>query len=241
MCPAAASAMHPASIRPRDRLDRDGAAVDDVEAGDLAMLDDVDAQAVGAAGEAPRDLVVARHAAPALQGGAHHRVADVGGDVHDRAEGAHLLGGQPLGVDAVQPIGVHPAHARPSVAEVVRQVQDAPLAELDVDAEVRLQPLPELQGVLVDGGALVPEIVRADDRGVPGHVAPAEPSLLEDGDVRDPVVPGEVVRGREAVAAPADDDDVVGGSRLGGTPIAIAMICVVIPGHRRAHLLAAAC
>ena len=62
---------------------------------------------------APRDLVVPRDAAPSLERGAVHRVAHVGGDVDDRAELARTSSGvQPLGVDAVQPVRVHPAHAR---------------------------------------------------------------------------------------------------------------------------------
>src|SRR5690606_17787885 len=44
------------------------------------------------------------------------------------------------------------------------------------------------------------------------------PALLQDRHVGDAVLPGEVVGGRQAVAAAAHDDDVVFGLRLGAAP-----------------------
>ena len=140
---------------------------------------------------------------------AEHRVARVGRDVHDRAELLDLRRVEPLGVDAVQPVRVHPPHRRPDVAQVVREVQDAALAELDVEVERLLEPFPELQRVLVDRRALVPEVVRADHGGVAGHVAAAQPALLDHGDVGDAVVLRQVVGGGQTVPAGAHDDHVV--------------------------------
>src|SRR5437588_10951712 len=56
-------------------------------------------------------------------------------------------------------------------------------------------------------------IVRADDRRVASGVAAAQPAFFEHGDIGEAMLLGEVVRGREAMAATADDDRVV--ARLG--------------------------
>src|SRR5215469_3487805 len=52
--------------------------------------------------------------------------------------------------------------------------------------ELRRQLLPELHGVLVDRGALVPEVVGADDGRVARHIAAGQPAPLQGGDVGDP-------------------------------------------------------
>jgi hypothetical protein len=158
-------------------------------------------------------------AAAALERGAHHRVPDVRRHVEDRAERLHVVGREPLGVDPAQPVGVQPAHRGADVAEGVCEVQHAALAELEVGSQVVLEPLPELQRVLVDRRALVPQVVRTDDRGVPRHVAAGQPALLEHADVGDPVVLREVVGRGQTVPAAADDHDVVSTFRLGGTPV----------------------
>jgi hypothetical protein len=84
----------------------------------------------------------------------------------------------------------------------VGEVQHPALAELEVRAEVLLEPLPELERVLVDRRALVPQVVGTDHRGVAGHVAAREPALLDDADVGDPVVLRQVVGGGQAVPPP---------------------------------------
>ena len=183
------------------------------DAGDFAVLDDIHAQAVRGARVAPGHRVVPRGAPAALQRRAQHRVARVRGDVDDRAECLDLLGRQPLAVDAVQPVGLDPADALAHVGQVVREVEHAALAEHQVDVELLVQALPQLERVLVQRAAFVPEIVGADDRGVAAGVAAPDPALLEDGDVRHPVVLRQVVRGGEPVPAAADDDRVV--PRLG--------------------------
>ena len=98
----------------------------------------------------------------------------------------------------------------------VGEVHHAALAEQEVVLELLREDLPELEGVLVDRRALVPEVVGADDRGVAGHVAAGEPALLQDGDVGHAVVLGQVVGGGQAVPAAADDHDVVGASSAPG-------------------------
>src|SRR5207247_1206681 len=74
------------------------------------------------------------------------------------------------------------------------------------------------------------QIVGADDRRVAARVAGPDVALLENGDARDAVDLGEVVRSREAMAATADDDDVVARPGRGisprGGPTAMAVECL---------------
>ena len=69
------------------------------------------------------------------------------------------------------------------IRERVGQVDDAALAEQDVEVELRLEAFPELERELVDPGARVPEVVGPDDRGVAAHVAEAKEAALEHRDV----------------------------------------------------------
>ena len=139
-------------------------------------------------------------------------------------------GRQPLGVDAVELVGLDPAHAVADVLQAVREVEHAALAEQDRVVEVVLQALPELEGVLVDGRALVPQVVRPDQGGVAGHVPARQPAPLQHRHVGDPVVLGQVVRGREAVPAAADDDHVVGPLGLRVAPQEVGVLGQVGPG-----------
>ena len=59
-------------------------------------------------------------------------------------------GVEPLGVDAVELVGLDPAHAVADVLQAVREVEHAALAEQDRVVEVVLEALPQLEGVLVD-------------------------------------------------------------------------------------------
>ena len=197
---------------------------------------------VRAAGEPPRHRVVARDPAAALERCAQHRVAHVRRGVED---GHHRLDprrGEHLGVDAVQPDRVDPPRELAQVVEVVREVEHSALAQHDVEVELPAEPLVELQGVLVQMGALVQKVVRPDDGGVAAGVAAPQPALLEHRDVPDAVQLREVVRGREPVAAAAHDDDIVGLPGLGaaprGRPALVSAECVAREGedgvsHRR--------
>ena len=224
------------------RLDRDRAAVAHLDAGHLAALDEVDAERVGGARVAPGDVLVAGDPAARLVGRAEHRVAHVGRDVEDRAELADRVRLEPLGVDAVEPVRAHAPHAVADVLQRVRQVEHAALAEEQVVVELRLEPLPQLQRVLVDRGALVPEVVRADDRRVARDVPAGEPAALEHGDVGDAVLLREVVGGREPVPAAADDHDLVRVARLRAAPEEVGVLaahgsprrCAWPNGHVRA-------
>ena len=206
------------------RLDRGHPAIACRQAGDLAVLDEIDAHRGRRTRETPGHVVMLRDARARLVGRAQHRVPDVRRDVDDRADLLDLLGFQPFGVDPVEAVGVDPAHAVADVLQAVREVDHAALAEQDRIAEVFLEPLPQLQRVLVNAGTLVPQVVRADDRGVAGHVPARQPALLQHGDVRDAVDFGQVVRGRQAVPAPADDHDVVARLRIRVVPQEVGVL-----------------
>jgi hypothetical protein len=156
------------------------------DARDLAVLDDVHAERIGRAGIAPGHRVVAGGAAAPLQGRAHDRVAQALGDVERRAEFLGLFRRQPLVVDAVEAVGVDVALEALHVVHVVGEHHHPAGRIHDVVVQLPGHGLPELEGVLVDGRALVVEIVRPDDGGVAAGVAAAEPALLKHGDVRTP-------------------------------------------------------
>ena len=209
----------------------------DVDPRHLRALDQVDAEVAGGAGVRPRHVVVLGDPAARLIRRPEDRIADVGRDVDDRAQLADLLGREPFGVDPVEPVGVDAPLALADVTQVVRQVHHAALAEQQVVVELLGETLPELQPVLVDGGALVPQVVRADDRGVAGHVPAGQPAPLHDRHVRDPVVPGEVVGRREAMSTATDDDDVVRRLRLGATPQPVGVMRdVPVGAHAQARM-----
>ena len=112
------------------------------EPGDFTVLDDVDAGLVGAAGETPCHVVVFGDSGARLIRRAQHGIANVGGDVDDRAQLLDLVGFDPLGVDAVEFVGLYPSHAVTDVLQGVRQVEHAALAEQDRVVEVVLEPFP---------------------------------------------------------------------------------------------------
>src|SRR3954471_6998409 len=131
-CPADASATAPARIGPRLVPTPATPSPGRSNPGAPAARQECRPEPVRAAGVSPRDVVVLGDPAARLQRRAEHRVAHVRRGVDDRAELRDLLGRQPLGVDPVEPVGVDPAGALADVAEGVREVEHAALAEQDV-------------------------------------------------------------------------------------------------------------
>ena len=123
--------------------------------------------------------------------------------------------------------GVDPAAEFAHVAQVMGQIDDAALAQHDVEVEVLAQTFVKLQRLLIDGGAFVPQIVGPDDRRVAARVAAAEPSFLDHRDVANTVFLGQIIGGRQTMAAGADDNHFVFRLRLrtapGGRPIAMVI------------------
>src|SRR5438067_469471 len=211
----------------RDAAGCDGAAIglhtDDpvalqVEDADFAVLDQVHAHLVRLAGEGPGDIVMLGDSAAALQRATQNGVTHVGRGIHDRAEGLNLLRRQPLGIDAAQAVGIDAPPTFAHVAEAMDEIEDATLAEEDVVVELLGQSFPELQRMLIDRGALIPEVVGADDSGVASHVAARQPAPFQHRHVGDAMILGQVVGRRQAVAAGPHDDDVVRPLRFGIAP-----------------------
>ena len=115
------------------------------------------------------------------------------------------------------------------VVLVVGQVQDPALAEHDVVVELLAQTLPELQRELHEIGVGRQKIVGAHDGGVAAGVAAAQPAALDHRDVGDAVLLGQIVGGRQAVAA-ADD---VASTALGRGAGVIALDIEVTPELER--------
>jgi hypothetical protein len=101
----------------------------------------------------------------------------------------------------------------------VRQHHDPARREHDVVVEGLREILPQAQRVIVKRGALVEQIVRADDRGVAAGVAAADPAFFEDRDVRETVLARQIVGRAQAVTAAADDEGIVGRLGLGTAPL----------------------
>src|SRR5947207_1397181 len=98
-----------------------------------------------------------------------------------------------------------------------------------LDAPARTADEPRHFGMLNDVGRLVPEVVGTDDGRVPRLVAAREPALLDHADIGDAVVLRQVVGGGQAMAPAAHDHHLVGGLRLGGTPVLRSFV------HQVAH------
>ena len=147
------------------------------------------------------DRVMPGDAAAPLKGGAHDWKAGIGGDVERRAIGLGLFRRQPFVVNPVKSVGMDMALEALYVVHRMREHHHAALREHDVVVQVLRQVLPEVEGVVVEPGALVVEVVRADDRGVAPGVAAAEPALVDHRDVGDPVLLREIVGRPEPVAA----------------------------------------
>ena len=185
----------------------------------LAILNDIDAAGRSGARIAPGDGVVPRRAAAPLQRGPDDRIANVARDVEKRAEGLRLIRGQPFVVDAGQAIGVNVALADLNVMRIVREHHDPARRIHDVVVELLGQALPKLQRMFVERRRFLPQVIGADDRGVAPGVAAAKPAFLEDGDIGEAVLLGEVIGSREPVPARPDDDRLVRRLRLRIAPL----------------------
>ena len=89
------------------------------------------------------------------------------------------------------------------------EIEHAARAVHHVEIELLRQPLPQLEGQLVEMRIRIEMVVGAHDRRVAPRVAAAEPSLFEHGYIAEAMLLGEVIRGGKPVAAAADDYDVV--------------------------------
>ncbi len=89
------------------------------------------------------------------------------------------------------------------------EIENAALADHRVVIQILLQPLPELERMLVKRLIAVQEIVGTDDRGVAPDIAAANPPFLQDRHPLGPVVARQVIGGRQTMPAAADDDVII--------------------------------
>src|SRR6218665_2931116 len=114
-----------------------------------------------------------------LPTGPRHRVAAAAAAIELRDFLLPLAGAEPLGIDALQRVGVDPALDVAHVLQRMAQVEHAALAEHHIHVQFLAQALPQLERVLVELRRLVPQIVRAHDRGVARRVAAAQIALFQ--------------------------------------------------------------
>ena len=221
MWPAAARATLGALDRAAGGLDAlDGADRVPNEARDLGVLDDVDAELARRASRTPTRPGHGGRRRPrrwSVAPSTGYRTSRR--DVHDRAELADLA--RASSHSASTPFSrfacTRRIEERTSPRSCARFITPRWL-NAHVPVELGLEPLPQLQRVLVHRRRLVEQVVRADDRRVARHVPAGEPPLLHDADVGEAVVPRQVVgRGQPVPAAP-DHDRLVGALRIGGAP-----------------------
>ena len=164
----------------------------------------------GGPGVAPDDRVVPDDPAGRVVERAQDRVPGLRRGVQVRHQALDLGRVDDLGVDALHLVDFGPpAHGAQGRVVVGQREVPAP-GEHHVVVQVGGERPVELHGPVVEADALGGQVVRPEDGRVPPRAAAADVPLVQHGDVGDPVVDGEVVGGREAVHAAADDDHVVG-------------------------------
>ena len=193
-------------------------AILDIDAGDLAILQQVDAAHIGAAGKAPGHRIMARGAAarviqPAIDGKADIVEIEIGGVF------AYPLAVQQDGVVALVDHGIAAPGGIIALAVGMEQVDDAALGMHDVVVQRLFQPFPQFQRVGIELGIARHHVIGAHDRGVAPDIAAADIALFQHRDIAQPVFGGQVIGGGQAMAATADDHDVIGRLRLRVAPM----------------------
>ncbi len=130
---------------------------------------------------------------------------------------ADLVGLDPARVDAHQLVGLGALALHRHGALGVREREVAVRRDQQVEVELLRELLVDLEALAVERDALGRLVVGAQDRRVAARAAGADVVHLEHGDVLDAAL-RQLVGGREAVRAAADDDDVVGGREVALAP-----------------------
>lgn len=105
------------------------------------------------------------------------------------------------------------------VVNIMGQHQHAAPRIHDVVVQFLAEIFPEIDGVIVKTGAFVIEIVGADDRRVAAGIAATEPALVDDRNIGDAVLAGQIIGRPKTMAAGTDDDYVIFGLRLAVGPL----------------------
>ena len=205
------------------------------DAGDFAILDDVDAERVGAARIAPGHRIMPRRAAARLVIGAEDRIAAVRIVIDDRDDFFHFRRRDHPAIEAGQPVGMGGALEGAELMLGLAQHQDAARRKHHIVVQLLAQTLVERARQLIDGDRGILQVVRADDGGVAPGIAAAEPALLDDRDIGELVVFGEVIGGGQAMPAGAHDHRVIFGLGRRGAPGPLPILVVVhrVAGERK--------
>ena len=207
-----------AGDRAHDASGRDRTGVgDDAEADAVAHVEppygkafvDVHAAPLRRDGVSPHDGVVMHERTRWVVRGAEHRLVASALEIDERTAPAHLLGIEDPGVDAVGRVQQRLIALRLKRVLRVHEIELALRAEHHVVVEFLRQRPVHLEAPLVQRHRLGRVVVRADDLRVAARRSGADVARLEHRDIRDAMTLGQIVRGREAVHAAADDDDVI--------------------------------
>ena len=122
------------------------------------------------------------------------------------------------GVDAVYGLSNDTTFDIAHVLQTVAEVVHATLTEHDIVVQVLTQPFPELERFLLEQRRFGAQVVGTHDRRVAARIAAADPVFLEHGNVAHAVLFRQVVRRCRAMAAAADNDDIVSAPGLRAAP-----------------------
>ena len=164
---------------------------------------------------------MAGSAAAPLPDAAVGQIAGVERLGHQRQAVADFVWTPEFGVDAVELHGVGDPGGDLELGWRVGHVEDAALAQHHIEIELARQPLVEPQREIVERYRFRVKVVRPHDGRVAAGVAAAEPALFDHADAGAIVGLGEVIGGREAMSATADDDEII-------TPLGLRLA----PGYR---------
>ena len=86
----------------------------------------------------------------------------------------------------------------------------AKLREHDIEVQLGGELLVQLHRAIVKAYSLGRQIVGTNDRRIPARISTAQVTAVQDRDVRNAVVPGEIVSGGKSMHSRSDDYDVIG-------------------------------
>ena len=191
------------------RVHTDNPTVLDLDTSDRGLLMDLDTETVGASGVTPSHRVMAgdgagrvkkctvdRCLAAAIQVDLRHRLLDE-------------LGPDNLALDTQVLVGFCPPPLGSQGSGRVRQREVATLRVEEVEVQVARQIAKQLQTGIVKLCPFGCQIVRTNDGSIATRTTAADVALLENRNVRDAVVSGKVVGGRQTVTAAADNNGVI--------------------------------
>jgi hypothetical protein len=157
---------------------------------------------------------VARDRARRVVERAEHRVADIVAEMHGRREPGNLGRADHLGIHAEMLVHLGaPAHrAQRGIGMGERQMPALRIHQ--VECELLGEAAEQRHRFRIEPHAVRRQVVRADDGGVARGVAAGQVALVEHRHPADSPVARQIVRGRQAVPAAADDDHVVAALQL---------------------------